>query len=217
MEEVQCTDQQQESSDCITELELVCKPVQVNKFRFIQSMLVQMACGLWSYTAKKIRIMYSQKSNCATLVPISIFIHLWAIYIFLGSVQKLGLMSRGFLSGNIFFQFSVQNFCNVDSSFRPYLTTVSCIYFCYDKRTIYLMKHLYFGKVFAVLSHSMSETLCRTRFNLAIIVNSKEKKKIGVVSAKLVPQIWQIGEKRLYKASSFLIHCHVHQRWIDWR
>jgi hypothetical protein len=31
-------------------------------------------------------MIYSQKSNCAALFPISIFIHLWAIYIFLGSL-----------------------------------------------------------------------------------------------------------------------------------
>ncbi len=39
------------------------------------------------HTARKIRIMNSQKSNCATLCRISIFIHLWAIYVLSGSVH----------------------------------------------------------------------------------------------------------------------------------
>jgi hypothetical protein len=39
----------------------------------------------WNRTAKKIRTIYSQKSNWEVLFSISIFTHLWAIYIFLGS------------------------------------------------------------------------------------------------------------------------------------
>ncbi len=34
------------------------------------------------FPAKKIRIVYSQKSNCVALFPIAIFIPLWAIYIY---------------------------------------------------------------------------------------------------------------------------------------
>jgi hypothetical protein len=45
----------------------------------------------WYFVAhalqRRFKYVYSQKSNCAALFPISIFIHLWAIYIFPGSVH----------------------------------------------------------------------------------------------------------------------------------
>jgi hypothetical protein len=50
---------------------------------------------------------------------------------------------------------------------------------------------------------------------LTIIVNSKEKKKIGIVPAKLAPQIWHVGEKRLYKASSYTIVRYIKEQLIE--
>ncbi len=108
------------------------------------------------HTAKRIRIMHSQKSNCAVLLPTSIFIHLWAIYIFHGSVHlfccrpnrqtdqsweylnrsqshrytkvELGLKSRSFLSGNDFPHFRCSIFSVQCSAdgTRTWLLTVTC-------------------------------------------------------------------------------------------
>ncbi len=94
---------------------------------------------LQEHTAKKIRIMYSQKSNCATLFPVSIFKNMWTIYIFPGSVHlfccsQIGRPILGiykdrsqiyecrnwdwglavFFLKNIFYQFSVQYLNSAD-------------------------------------------------------------------------------------------------------
>jgi hypothetical protein len=99
-------------------------------------------CGLWLatfvHTATAIPFMYSFSGNCKASVPISKFICLWAIYIFLGSVHifscsrigkpilgiytsnlltdtrmwKLGLRPRYSFSGNICFKFSAFCLCS---------------------------------------------------------------------------------------------------------
>ncbi len=90
-----------------------------------------------SRTTTKILFMYSQKWNCSASVPISTVMYLWAIYIFPRSVQlfscrpmvgiqyinrsqnmnvsehDLGLRPRGFISGNIWFEFSIYCLCSV--------------------------------------------------------------------------------------------------------
>ncbi len=79
--------------------------------------------AILTFAAKKIRVMYSQKWNCAASLPIFTFMYLWANYIFpriggpivgiyksLTETQmwKLGTKPRNFISGNICIEFSVQ-------------------------------------------------------------------------------------------------------------
>jgi hypothetical protein len=76
------------------------------------------------HTTKKIPFIYSFSGNCAASVPISIFMCLWAIYIFPWSVHifswgtigrpmwKLGLRPQNSISGNICFEFSVLCLCS---------------------------------------------------------------------------------------------------------
>jgi hypothetical protein len=49
----------------------------------------------YCYTVPKIRIIYSQKWNCATSFPIPTFMYLSAIYIFRGSVCLFGCSKIG--------------------------------------------------------------------------------------------------------------------------
>jgi hypothetical protein len=64
--------------------------LQVHLFN-ITDLLLTAYC----YTVPKIRIIYSQKWNCAASFPIPTFMYLWAIYIFRGSVCLFGCSKIG--------------------------------------------------------------------------------------------------------------------------
>jgi hypothetical protein len=57
---------------------------------YLHSCVISRASPTLSYTVPRIRFVYSQKWNFATLFPFPTFMYLWAIYIFRGSVCQFG-------------------------------------------------------------------------------------------------------------------------------